>query len=124
MISNHNASGTINCTGNTTTGIQITSGVVTLGIPEEPGSINYGRAEADVSTTNPLIEAIGTNTGIGVKNAGGRFKYFDGKLVATTDPKPEVPTEVEYLYEPKDFVDEVTGYKYTILKWMREQNNG
>ena len=112
-------SGNIKVLGRNTYGIYHKSGTVNLGVAEENTSPGYGRDTADVSITNPLIESLGTNNGIGVKNINGTFKYYDGKIVATTSPLPEVPTGVEYLYEAKEFVDDL-GRKYCILKWMRE----
>ena len=115
-------SGNIDARGSrdTTYGIYIQSGEVTLGIPEDPSSPNYGRDTADVSTTNPDVYAQGT-TGIAVKNAGGKFNYYDGKLMGNTSSMPETPTKVEYLYEPVEHIDNVTDYRYYILEWMREQ---
>ena len=114
-------------------GINNVTGTVTIGIPELESSINYGKDTADVSITNPSIKAIHTSTstgssykGIGVKNEStGKIYYYDGKITATTTAMPENPAGVEYLYEPRDYVDEETGYHYRILEWMREQaNNG
>ena len=115
------ASGSIITTDNSAYGIYNDAGVVTLGIPEDPSSQDYGRATADVSTTNPDIRAIGTSSGIGVKNAnGGKVYYYDGKITGSTTAMPENPAGLEYMYEPKDYVDE-NGYHYRVLEWMREQ---
>ena len=115
-------SGTIDARGssNNTYGIYIQSGEFTLGIPEDPSSPNYGRDTANVSTISPDIFAQGT-TGIAVKNAGGKFNYYDGKLMGSTSSMPETPTKVEYLYEPVEHIDDATDYKYVQLEWMREQ---
>lgn len=106
-----------------TYGIWNNSGTVTIGVPEPQTSQNYGRDTADVSLTNPDIKAIGTNTGIGVKNNTGKIYYYDGRITGSTAAMPEKPAGVEYLYEPKDYVDEETGYHYRVLEWMREQAN-
>jgi hypothetical protein len=122
-------SGSIQAKGKSTTyGIHNDSGTVTIGVAEDPSSQNYGRDTADVSITNPDISAIDSrtgsaNSGIGVKNNTGKIYYYDGKITASTSPMPEKPTGVEYLYEPKDYTDEETGYHYRILEWMREQAN-
>ena len=125
----YNASGTATITsGSVQTssihhsyGIYNDTGVVTLGVPEDPSSQDYGRATADVSTTNPDIRAIGTSSGIGVKNAnGGKVYYYDGKITGSTAAMPENPAGLEYMYEPKDYTDE-NGYQFRILEWMREQ---
>ena len=115
-------SGSIDARGssNNTYGIYIQSGEVSLGIPEDPSSPNYGRDTANVSTTNPDVFAKGT-TGIGVKNAGGKFNFYDGKIMGNTSHMPETPTKVEYLYEPVEHIDDATDYKYVQLEWMREQ---
>jgi len=114
-------SGTVHALGKTYAyGIWNDSGTVTIGIPEPTNSPNYGRDTADVSTTNPDIKAIGTNTGIGVKNNTGKVYYYDGKITGSTAAMPEKPAGVEYLYEPKDYQDS-NGYQYRILEWMREQ---
>ncbi len=67
------------------------------------------------------MQIHGTATGIGVKNYNGKFNYYDGKIMGSTVAKPEVPTKVEYLYEPKDYVDSETGHPYCILEWIRTQ---
>ena len=102
-----------------TESVYIDSGAVTLGEPEPTDSLGYGKDTANVSTTNPYIEAIGTTTGIGIKNVAGRLNYYDGKIVGSTAAKPEVASDIEYLYESIDYTDEETGYKYCILEWMR-----
>ena len=94
---------------------------MTAGIPEVVGSPTYGRDTADVSITDPFIYAVGTVTGIGVKNAAGSFNYYDGKIMGNTQAKPEIPTKIEYLYEAIDYTDDETGHPYCILEWMREQ---
>jgi hypothetical protein len=114
-------SGSIIITGTTAYGIYINNGEVTAGIPEIVGSPTYGRDTADVSLTDPLIKAVGATTGIGVKNYNGFFNYYDGRLEGNTAAKPEIPTKVEYLYEPFVYNDTETGNEYCILEWMREQ---
>ena len=114
-------SGSITVDNKTVYGIYNDAGSITIGIPEDPSSQDYGRATADVSTTNPDIRAIGTSSGIGVKNAnGGKVYYYDGKITGSTTAMPENPAGLEYMYEPKDYTDE-NGYQFRILEWMREQ---
>ena len=113
--------GTITASSVTAYGAYINGGEVTAGVPEVVGSPTYGHDTANVSITNPLIYAIGTSTGIGIKNANGSFNYYDGKLMGSTAAKPEIPTKIEYLYEAFDYVDSETGHPYCILEWMREQ---
>ena len=114
-------SGSLNIQNNKVYGIYINTGTVTLGNPEPTTSVNYGKDTADVSTTSPLIESLGTTSGYGVKNNTGTFKYYDGKIIASTKPLPEIPNEVEYLYEPIEYTDLETGNKFVILEWMRNQ---
>ena len=103
-------------------GIYNGSGVVTIGIPESPDSEHYGKADANVSLTDPNIYVVSDESaGVGVKNAsGGKIYYYDGRITGSTAAMQEKPAGVEYLYEPKDYVDE-NGYHYRVLEWMREQ---
>lgn len=116
--------GTVDAYGMSTTyGIWNTSGNVTVGVPEPTDSVNYGGEHADVSTTNPAINAItsaNNGTGIAIKNDTGKVFFYDGKLTGSSAAMPENPSGVEYLYEPKDYTDE-DGRHYRILEWMREQ---
>ena len=115
------SSGSIKVKGLTSYGIYLKSGSVTLGVPEVYGSSTYGRENADVSISSPLIESLGTTNSIGIKNDSQGLTYYDGKIVARNTPLPENPNKVEYMFEPKEYIDEDTGYKYVILKWMRTQ---
>lgn len=109
----------INAVGSwgTAYGIYINTGEVTMGIPEDPNSQDYGKATADVSTTDPSIRGISPNTGIGIKVMSGLFNYYDGKITGSTSAMPETPANVEYKYEPKFYTD-LDGYEYCILEWM------
>ena len=103
-------------------GIYIEDGEVTLGEAEPTSSPNYGGEHANVSTTNPNIKAIGTEQGIGVYKATGRFIYYDGKITGSTFaiPRNDITTLVEHLYEPTFHTDE-NGYDSCILTWMLQQ---
>ena len=122
----YNSTGKVTITGNSelytnrnnSYGIYNISGEITIGTPEDPLSPNYGGEYADVSTTMPNIRAIGATQGIGIKNESGLVNYYDGRITATTTPLPEAPSKVEYLYEPRTYID-TDGIYYTILKWMR-----
>ena len=111
--------GDITVDGMISYGLYVNTGDLILGIPEPPNSPNYGGEFADVSLTNPHVLSKGI-TGIGVKNAGGHFKYYDGIIIGSTSAKPEVASDIEYLYESFDYIDEDTGYEYSILEWMRK----
>ena len=113
-------SGSISVNRNKSYGIYTETGTITLGIPEQPGP-TYGKENADVSTTNPDIRAVGSTTGIGVKNAsGGKVYFYDGRITGSTSAMPENPTATEYMFDPKDYLDE-NNYHYRILEWRREQ---
>ena len=103
-------------------GIYIEDGEVTLGEAEPTSSPNYGGEHANVSTTDPNIKAIGTEQGIGVYKATGRFIYYDGKITGSTFaiPRNDITTLVEHLYEPTFHTDE-NGYDSCILTWMLQQ---
>ena len=119
-------SGNIDVEGLNSYGVYLKSGSVTLGVPEVPGSATYGKENADVSITSPLIQSLGSTNAVGImnENNNGAIRYYDGKVVAINTTLSDEPNEVEYLYEPKEFIDEETGYKYVILKWMREPGSG
>ena len=116
--------GTIRILGKSTAyGIWNDTGTVTIGVPEPTTSPHYGRDTADVSLTNPNIQAVGTRTGIGVKNAGGgKVYYYDGKISGSTAALPEKPAGTEYLYEVcKETDTSVTpNLEFTQLFWMRD----
>jgi len=103
------------------------NGAITLGEAEDLNSINYGTANANVSTTSPNIQAFGTTYGIGVTLEGGSFNFFDGKITQNSTVGPAVQadhqtkatvTNVEYLYQPEAHTDE-NGHTYFILEFMR-----
>jgi hypothetical protein len=114
------SSGSIESNGYNAYGVYITDGgEVTLGAAEPNNSPNYGTENANVSTNSPSVKAIGSNSGIAVKNNSSRFNYYDGKLIGSTEALPETPTKIEYLYEPLKQTDNETGYQYCILDYMR-----
>ena len=67
-------------------------------------------------------EAVGT-TGIGVKKVNGLFKFYDGKIVGSTNAKPETTTEVEYNFEATTHTDTETGYEYCVLEYLLDTVN-
>ena len=84
-----------------------------LGINDGDGT------ESDkVSITDPSISAIGKTLGIGVKKANGYFKYYDGKILGSTNAKPDTTTEVEKNYEVVTYKDS-NNYEYTVLEFMK-----
>ncbi|MBR3378369.1 hypothetical protein IKG50_03515 [Candidatus Saccharibacteria bacterium] len=112
-------SGSIYVSNKTAYGIYNDTGTITLGVPEQPGP-TYGKEDADVSTTDPDIKAIGSSTGIGVKNASGKVYFYDGRITGSSSAMSENPTATEYMFDPKDDIDE-NNYHFRILEWRREQ---
>jgi len=90
---------------------------------KEPNPTNSNET-ADVSLTNPLIEVIGTQSGIGIDNITGSVKFYDGKFLGSTKARTNIIFQgVEYLWEVKTFNDD-NNYEYCILKYMSQPNNG
>ncbi|MCX4249477.1 MAG: hypothetical protein OSJ65_06925 [Bacilli bacterium] len=78
-----------------------------------------GTAESSVSVTNPLIRAIGTTSGIGVRKVNGLFNYYDGKIIGSTSSTPDTTSSTEPYYEVAKRIDSETGYEYATLEYMR-----
>lgn len=106
----------INIEGDTSCGIYIKSGTVNVG--EADTSENRGTINASVSKTKPLIQAVGTTSGIGIKKEAGYLNFYDGKIVGSHESIAEPASDVEYNYELTRHVDADTGYKYAILEFM------
>ena len=104
--------GTISANGTTAYGVNMTNGTLTLGVED-----GRGTDASDVSTTDPYLEAIGTNSGIGISMGNGTFNYFDGKIVASTSIKAtgNITTYTEPEYDEVISTDSNTGNKYCIL---------
>ncbi len=116
-------SGNISVVGKGKTyGIYNDSSTIIIGAAEPASSPNYGRDTADVSTTNPNISAISTDTGIGVKNNAGKVYYYDGVVSGNTAAFAEEPTVTEHFYEVCTELDtSTTPNLYTAkLFWMRD----
>lgn len=97
------------------TGINITSGTANLGIYD-----GRGTDSADVSITNPLVQAIAPN-GIGISMGNGTFNYYDGKIVGSTTARVDgdIISSTEKNYQVVTFTDEETTYKYCILEFIK-----
>ena len=108
--------GSIHASGNIAYGAYITRGSVVLGIED-----GRGTEAADVSTTNPYIEAIGTTTGIGISQGNGLFKFYDGYIIASTAPRldGDITTATDKNYQVVTKTDGLTGYNYCILEFMK-----
>ena len=121
-------SGTVFANGATNSfGLWVKNGTITLGEAEPEDSINYGTANAVVSTESPLIQAYGATNGIGITLEAGNFNFYDGKIVQNSTIGPAVQadhaskatiTNVEYLYQPETHTDD-EGHTYFILEFMR-----
>ena len=113
-------SGTIknNSTGsNDSYGIYMKDGTLTIGT-----YFGGGVESTDVSTTNPHIESINTNSrvnynGIGVKVLAGTFNYYDGLIIGSTEAKPEAPTAIEPRYRVFNTTD-INGYDNCVLQYV------
>ena len=106
-------SGNIYTNATTAYGVYVDSGSLTMGIKDGDGSEN-----ATVDKENPFVKAVGT-TGIGVKKNNGYFKYYDGKIMGSTNAKPDTTTDTEYNYESVMHQDQETGYEYCVLEYMK-----
>ncbi len=108
--------GTINASATVqSTGINITSGTVNLGILDGSGTDS-----ADVSVTNPLIQAIAP-TGVGISMGNGTFNYYDGKIVGSTSARTEgdIVSATEKNYQAITLTDDATTYQYCILEFIK-----
>jgi hypothetical protein len=102
-------------------GISNEDGEVTIGDEEPSTDPDYGLPTANVSTTNPNIRAIGSNTGIGIKNGTGRVNFYDGIITGSTHPMPDmpnIPTKTEYHFEARLQTDQ-DNYQSVILKYIQ-----
>ena len=112
-------------TGNTTIkeGSFKAEGKTSYGVYQENGTVTVGTyfggeiESSEVSTTTPLITAIGTTSGIGYYKAEGSFNYYDGKMVGSTNAKPQAPTAIEPRYRVIYDNDE-NNYEYCILEFV------
>ena len=97
-------------------GAYITKGTLTLGIYD-----GRGTDAADVSTTNPYVEAIGTTTGIGIRKGNGSIEFFDGYVTGSTSPRAQgdIISATDLNYEIVTKTDEETGYNYEIPEFIK-----
>ena len=113
--------------------INSASATVNFGINDGDGTIN-----SNVSVIEPLVKAMGTTSGIGVRKVNGKFNYFDGKIIGSTYAKPETTTNVESRFEARFFLvtDSEPGvevkpgeedgeyiYEYCILQYLGPQTD-
>ena len=97
-----------------------------------------GTPDADVSTTDPLVQAIGTTTGIGLRKVNGFFNFFDGKIIGSTYAKPDTTSNTESRWEARFYLvfndntelevkqgdedDYTYKYEYSKLEYLGEEN--
>ena len=102
-------------------GIYINNGTVTMGEKESPTSPYYGTENATVSTSNPHVKSVGSQTGIGVKNDNGSFNFYDGEIIGSTQAKPDTTTNVEYKYEATFEIEEESTNQRCFLKYLTDE---
>ena len=88
---------------------------VTLGI--EDGS---GTDSSDVSIVDPYLLGKGTVVGTGIKVDNGTFNYYDGKIAGNINPKPDIPTNIEFNYIPVLHYDLDEKVDYYVLEYMKD----
>ena len=100
--------GTIDISGTNAYGIYIdsTSAEVILGHKETE---NVGTEQAIVTTDKPLVKAMGTTSGIGVKKINGRFEFYDGRLIGRTYAKPDITSTTEERFEARFYIVDELG---------------
>ena len=111
-------SGIIKSSGVDTYGIKATGGTTTLGEAEtDPDKI--GTENADVSITEPHIEANGTTTGIGISFGESTFNYYDGIIIGSTSARVsgEIPKTTEKDYHIVNHTDTENNRYYCILEY-------
>ena len=113
--------GTLNVNSGT---INVGDATTAYGVYQETGTMIFGHLEgtgenANPSQTSPLIKAVGTTTGIGVKKEDGIFRYFDGKFIGSTSAKPEAPTQIETPDHEVTYGTDGDGYNYCVLTYLQ-----
>ena len=96
-------------------GIYLYGGEVILGTYDGSGD-----PSADVSTTTPLLKGVGT-TGYGAYRTDGTFRFFDGKIIGSTNAKNFAPAQIEDNFIVRTITELTTGYEYAILECLTQQ---
>ena len=125
--------GTIDVSADNAYGIYIDSANATIDLGKLDGC---GCEGATVSNSDPLVKAIGTTLGIGIKNNNANFHFYDGKLIGNTYAKPETTNLSETGWEARYYIvfydnteqeipfgDEAGKtyeYEYRILKYLND----
>jgi hypothetical protein len=100
-------------------GIQLEqNGIVNMGEAEPLTSGNRGTSNADVSLTDPYVEAIGRKNGYAIYNENGYYNFYDGKIKGSTKARyNEASAGVEFLWEITSYHDNDNN-EYSILEYM------
>ena len=111
--------GTLNLTGNTNSyGVYLegSSATYTQGIYD-----GRGTDESDVSLSSPYISAVGSTTGLGVRQGGGTFNYYDGYITGSSSPRQtgDITSATELNYQVVTKHSDETGYDYCVLEFNR-----
>ena len=111
--------GTLNLTGNTNSyGVYLDGSTAsyTQGIYD-----GRGTDEADVSISSPYISAVGSTTGLGIRQGGGTFNYYDGYITGSSSPRQsgDITSSTELNYQVITKHDDQTGYDYCILEYNK-----
>ena len=102
-------------------GAYVNAGTLTMGEEEDISTGNKGTRYADVSINDPEIKATGS-TGIGVRKINGTFNFYDGVIIASTDPKPDTTSNVEEGFEVTYEIQENTNYRMCYLTFLGDDN--
>jgi len=80
-----------------------------------------GTDEADVSISSPYISAIASGTGLGIRQGGGTFNYYDGYITGSSSPRQsgDITSSTELNYQVITKHDDQTGYDYCILEYNK-----
>ena len=107
--------GTFTVNGDNVYGVHITSGTYTQGILDDRGT-----DQADISITDPHIEAVGTTSGIGIHMGNGTVNFYEGIIIGSTKYKEDgdIVTRTPNSYQVKVGLDE-NNYTYGVLEFIK-----
>jgi hypothetical protein len=107
--------GTFTVNGDNVYGVHITSGTYTQGILDDRGT-----DQADISITDPHIEAVGTTSGIGIHMGNGTVNFYEGIIIGSTkyEEDGDIVTRTPNSYQVKVGLDE-NNYTYGVLEFIK-----
>ncbi|MBO5530694.1 MAG: hypothetical protein J5970_04775 [Bacilli bacterium] len=108
-------SGTINVDAVNAYGINMTNGTYTQGILDDSGY-----ESADISITDPHIQAIGSTMGQAINMGSGTFNFYEGILIGSTKYKgdSDIVTRTPNSYQVKVGTDQ-SNNTYAILEYIK-----